>query len=232
MTNGETVIQFHDITKSYKMGTNEFQVLKGISFDIHKKDFIGIVGPSGSGKSTIMNLIGLLDTANSGKYVLNGEDVTSLSSSQRASLRNRYIGFIFQSFFLLPRLNAIQNVMLPLMYRGIDKKTAHAKAMTMLGKVGMDHRATHRPGELSGGQQQRVAIARALVGDPTLILADEPTGALDQKTGTDVLNLLKQLNHDDGATVVIITHDVSLANQCHRKIPVVDGRVVEKDAWI
>lgn len=232
MVNAETVIQFLDITKSYQMGSNEFQVLKGVSFDIYKKDFVGIVGPSGSGKSTIMNLIGLLDTANSGKYILNGQDVTSLSSSERATLRNRYIGFIFQSFFLLPRLSAIQNVMLPLMYRGVDRKIAHDKAINMLKKVSMDHRANHRPSELSGGQQQRVAIARALVGDPTLILADEPTGALDQKTGSDVLNLLKQLNHDEGATVVIITHDVALANQCHRKIPVVDGRITEKDAWI
>ncbi len=232
MTNTQTVIQFIDVTKSYKMGDTDFQVLKGVSFDIYKKDFVGIVGPSGSGKTTIMNLIGLLDTANTGKYLLNGEDVTSLSSSQRATLRNRYIGFIFQSFFLLPRLTAIQNVMLPLMYRGIDRKIAHEKAMTMLKKVSMDHRPNHRPSELSGGQQQRVAIARALVGDPTLILADEPTGALDQKTGADVLNLLKQLNHEEGATVIIITHDVALANQCHRKIPVVDGLITEKDAWI
>src|SRR3989339_1075643 len=145
MTNTQTVIQFIDVTKSYKMGDTDFQVLKGVSFDIYKKDFVGIVGPSGSGKTTIMNLIGLLDTANTGKYLLNGEDVTSLSSSQRATLRNRYIGFIFQSFFLLPRLTAIQNVMLPLMYRGIDRKIAHEKAMTMLKKVSMDHRPNHRP---------------------------------------------------------------------------------------
>lgn len=232
MTDKENVIQFIDITKSYKMGDGIFQALKGLSFEVHKNDLFGIVGPSGSGKTSLMNLIGLLDTATSGHYFLNGQDVTSLSTRQRATLRNHHIGFIFQSFFLLPRLNAVQNVMLPLLYRGMDREQAHEKSIKMLEKVGMGARTTHRPNQLSGGQQQRVAIARALVGDPALVLADEPTGALDQATGHEVLNLLKKLNKEDGATVIIVTHDLVIANECHRKISILDGVIKEKDGWI
>ena len=232
MSDPKHVIEFRDITKTYKMGENEFQALKGISFVVDKGDMVAIIGPSGSGKSTTMNIIGLLDSATTGTYILNGKDVTSLSNRDRASVRNQEIGFIFQSFFLLPRLTALQNVLLPLLYRGLDKKEASKRAMAMLKRVEMDKHSHHKPSELSGGQQQRVAIARALVGNPSIVLADEPTGALDQKTGEAVMGLLKELNHEEGATVVVITHDIEIANQLPRRIPIVDGVITEKSAWI
>ncbi len=233
MTEVPHIIEFKNVKKTYYMGNNNsLEALKGISFTIDRGELVAIIGPSGSGKSTTMNIIGLLDSVTSGKYILNGHDATKLTKSQSATMRNREIGFIFQSFFLLPRLTAVQNVLLPLLYRGTPKKEAHDRAMVMLEKVSMAKHAMHRPSEMSGGQQQRVAIARALVGTPALVLADEPTGALDQKTGHDVLTLLKELNEKENATVVIITHDVQIANQCKRKIPVVDGLITEKDAWI
>ncbi len=217
------MIKLDNVTKTYIMGKNEFQALKGISFEIKKGELAALMGPSGSGKSTTMNIIGLLDHPTSGHYYLESEESTHLSKNELARVRNKKIGFIFQSFFLLPKLNAVQNIGLPLFYANIGAKAIHKKSMNMLEKMEMAEYALHRPNELSGGQQQRVAIARALVHEPSVILADEPTGALDSKTSERVMELLTA--HRGETTVVIITHDKEVAEQCPRVIQIRDGLI-------
>lgn len=221
------MIELRNVTKVYKMGSNTFEALKGFSIHIKSEELVAIIGASGSGKTTTMNIVGLLDKPTTGEYYLNKQETSSLMPNQQAYLRNRSIGFIFQSFFLLPRLTALQNVGLPLSYRGEDSRIINEKSLMMLEKVGMGGYSHHRPSELSGGQQQRVAIARALVGSPHIILADEPTGSLDSKTGQDVLDLLIELNRTEGTTVVIITHDAKVAEQAQRVIKLSDGLIIE-----
>jgi putative ABC transport system ATP-binding protein len=221
------MIKLDNITKTYTMGENEFQALKGISFELGTGELAAIIGPSGSGKSTTMNIVGLLDQPTTGHYYLDGEESNSLSKNELAFRRNKNIGFIFQSFFLLPKLNAVQNVGLPLFYANVDAKTIHEHSMAMLAKVDMAGHASHRPNELSGGQQQRVAIARALVHEPAIILADEPTGALDSKTSQMIMDLL--VEHAGETTILIITHDEEVAAQCPRIIQIRDGLIVGDD---
>ncbi len=222
------MIRFEDIVKIYQSGANEFMALKGISFEVNKGDLVAIVGPSGSGKSTTMNIIGLLDRPTRGRYFLLEKDASNLKYDEQAEYRNQFIGFIFQSFFLLPRLTAIQNVGLPLMYRNVPKAEIAKRSQAMLEQVGLGELSHNRPNELSGGQQQRVAIARALVGEPALILADEPTGALDVKTSEGVMNMLIDMNRNQGQTIVIITHDLEVAARCDREIHIYDGQIREK----
>jgi putative ABC transport system ATP-binding protein len=222
------MIKLDNVTKVYEMGNQTFEALKGINLSVEEGELIAIMGPSGSGKTTMMNIIGLLDRPTTGSYYLAGKKVSKLSTSRRARLRNRHIGFIFQSFFLLPRLNALQNVGLPLMYRGLDRATIKKKAMEMLEKVAVGKYWHHKPTELSGGQQQRVAIARALVGRPSVILADEPTGALDTKTSDEVMGLIKKINVEEKATVVIITHDPAVSEQCPRTAHIRDGLLTDQ----
>jgi len=221
------MLQLRDVTKTYKMGSQTFDALKGISFTVETGEMLSIVGTSGSGKTTMMNIIGLLDRPTTGQYFLEGEEVSNITAARRTELRNRRIGFIFQSFFLLPRLNALQNVSLPLLYRGVSKKDIKKKSLEMLGHVGMEKFWHHKPTELSGGQQQRVAIARALVGSPSIVLADEPTGALDSKTSQDVLNVLMMMNQEFNATILIITHNEAIAKECPRTIHIQDGLITE-----
>ena len=218
------MIELKNIVKQFALGDETITAVNDVSLNIKDGDFVSIVGPSGSGKSTLMNILGLLDTADSGTYLLDGRDVTQLDDDEQAEIRNKTIGFVFQSFHLLSRLNAIENVMVPLLYRGIGEDAAREQAKTVLTKMGLGDRMEHLPKQLSGGQQQRVAIARALVGKPELILADEPTGALDQATGREIMALLKELNRE-GQTIVLITHDIKLADQAKRKISIEDGRI-------
>src|SRR3989338_128377 len=213
------VIRFEEVKKIYQMGNNSFAALKGINFSIKQGELVAIVGPSGSGKSTTMHILGLLDQPTSGKYFLDDIDTSEFSIDQLATLRNQRLGFIFQHFFLLPKLTALENVMLPLTYRHTE---------TMLEKVNVAQFASHRPNELSGGQQQRVAIARALIGNPSIILADEPTGALDSKTSTQIMTLLTEGVAALGKTVVVITHSSEIANCCHRQIHIHDGMIQEE----
>lgn len=220
------MIRIEDMYKIYVMGSNTVNALNGISLHIKPKEFVAIVGPSGSGKSTLMNMIGCLDTPTSGKYYLDGNEVSSMNDDQLAEIRNQKVGFIFQGFNLLPRLNALENVELPLTYMGIGKKERYSLAAEALEMVGLGDRMHHRPSELSGGQQQRVAIARALSSKPPMILADEPTGALDTKSGTEILKMLHEL-HESGKTIVLITHDNSIAKQAQRLIRIQDGTVIE-----
>ena len=218
------MIHFNDITKEYQMGTNRFLALKGVSFSIEEGEYVAIIGPSGSGKSTAMNIMGMLDRPTSGTYTLLGDEVSNLTRVQQAEYRNEFIGFIFQSFCLLSKLTAVQNVGLPLMYRRDKQENIERRCLEVLESVGLGgEHSYHRPNELSGGQRQRVAIARALVGDPKLILADEPTGALDSKTGKNVMNMLESFNREKGVTVVVITHDNEIAEHCDRIITVRDG---------
>ncbi|MDW7657347.1 MAG: ABC transporter ATP-binding protein [Bacillota bacterium] len=221
----QPIIEMHNIFKSYGKGENQVKVLKGISLTVESGEFVAILGPSGSGKTTLMNLIGLIDTPDSGQYHIDGIDVIHLSDRSAARIRNRKIGFVFQKFNLIAKYNALHNVALPLLLGGASNRVARKKAMETLQRVGLSDRWHHRPNQLSGGQQQRVAIARALVGDCSLILADEPTGALDQKTGHDILSFLHQLN-DEGSTIVIITHDPSIASAAKRIVQVEDGLVL------
>lgn len=221
----KTILFLHEICKSYHLEGLSSQVLKGISLKVHSGDMLAIEGASGSGKSTLMNIIGLLDKADSGSYHLKDRNVAHLSEDELANLRNQHIGFVFQQFNLLPRFTAEQNVALPLIYRGLTADIIKDKVLQSLEQVGMDPFIHHRPNQLSGGQQQRVAIARALVTDPQVILADEPTGALDSKTGTEVMKLFHSL-HERGRTLILITHDKQIAAQCSRKISLVDGIVV------
>ncbi len=220
-----TLIELHNVTKSYHVGDNEQTVLTGIDFKLATGELMAIMGSSGSGKSTLMHILGLLDRPTSGTYLLNDSDVTRLSEDERADLRNRTIGFVFQSFFLLPRLTLLQNVGLPLHYRHCEHEEMEQRALQMLTKVGLAKHAKHKPNQLSGGQQQRAAIARALIGNPLVILADEPTGSLDSHTGQMVMDLFKELNQQEGVTIIIVTHDHDVAAQCQRTVHIQDGRV-------
>ncbi|MBA3661353.1 MAG: ABC transporter ATP-binding protein [Gammaproteobacteria bacterium] len=222
-----SLIDLKHVTKTYDLGVNTFTALSGVDLQIKKGEMTAIIGVSGSGKSTLMNIIGMLDHPTSGHYYFSGENVSALKDEALATIRNQKIGFVFQSFFLLARSNALQNVMLPLFYRGTDRVTAKTRAMAMLEKVGVAHLAHHRPNQLSGGQQQRVAIARALVGDPEVVLADEPTGALDSQTGKEVMDLFINLNRHEGRTIVIITHDQGISQQCQRTLTIQDGKLSE-----
>lgn len=221
-----SLIDLQNITKVYQTGTNEFHALKGISFQLLRGEMLAIVGSSGSGKSTMMNIMGFLDHCTTGNYFFSGENVSRLTDRELAATRNKKIGFVFQSFFLLPRLNALQNVMLPLFYREESPAVARKKALKILQKVGMEKLINHKPNQLSGGQQQRVAIARALVGDPDVIFADEPTGSLDSKTGQEVMDLFLQLNQEEGRTIVVVTHDKGVSRLCQRVVTLKDGLVV------
>ena len=218
------MIKIEDMYKIYKVGDSEVRALDGVSLHIKPKEFVSIIGPSGSGKSTLMNMIGCLDTATSGTYLIDGTPIENLSENELAKIRNKKIGFIFQVYNLLPKLTALENVELPLIYQGIRAKERREMAIEALKKVGMEARMHHKPKELSGGQQQRVAIARALAPRPPLILADEPTGALDSKTGVQVMEMLKEI-HSDGNTVVLITHNTDIARQAPRVIRIADGKI-------
>ncbi|PZF72163.1 ABC transporter ATP-binding protein [Taibaiella soli] len=221
------VIHLENIQKSYFMGKQAVPVLKGINLTIGRNEYVSLMGPSGSGKSTLMNILGCLDTPTSGTYILNGKDVSSMGDDELAGIRNVEIGFVFQQFNLLPRLTAWENVGVPLIYAGVGKKEREERAREMLQKVGLGERAHHKPNELSGGQSQRVAIARALINNPSLILADEPTGNLDTKTSIEIMDLFGQI-HNSGNTVVLVTHEEDIANHTHRIVRVRDG-VVETD---
>ncbi|MGM9921745.1 MAG: ABC transporter ATP-binding protein [Bhargavaea sp.] len=220
------MIRLSQLTKTYGSGNLSVPVLRGLDLEIGDGEFVAIMGPSGSGKSTLMNIIGFLDKQTGGTYSLNGEDVKQANEKQLAGLRNKHIGFVFQQFFLLPRLNAQKNVETPLLYAGISKKERTARALGLLDKVGLKDRTGHLPSELSGGQKQRVAIARALVNQPTVILADEPTGALDSQTGAQIMDLLTELNRE-GKTVIIVTHEEEIAAYTDRIIVLRDGLIVE-----
>ena len=219
------LLSLHEIKRLYHMGGETISALAGVSFDIDKGELVAIVGQSGSGKSTLMNILGCLDTPSAGKYKLRGTDVKDLSDDQLSDLRNREIGFIFQSFQLLPRTTALENVELPLVYRGVSAKERHVRARAALDRVGLGRRMGHRPNELSGGQRQRVAIARALVADPSILLADEPTGNLDSATGKEIMQLFRDL-HAAGNTIIIVTHEPTIAAQCARAIRLADGLVL------
>jgi putative ABC transport system ATP-binding protein len=221
-----SLIDLRNITKNYQSGTNEFHALKGINFQLLRGEMLAIVGSSGSGKSTMMNIMGFLDHCTTGEYFFSDENVSHLSDKELAITRNQKIGFVFQSFFLLPRLSALQNVMLPLFYREEPLISAREKARKILAKVGMEKFETHKPNQLSGGQQQRVAIARALVGDPDVVFADEPTGSLDSNTGQEVMSLFLRLNHEENRTIVIVTHDKEVSRLCKRIVTLKDGLMV------
>lgn len=223
----QSVIHLKDIKKSYFMGKQELQVLKGISIDILKNEYVALMGPSGSGKSTLMNILGCLDSPTSGTYILNGNDVSTMPDDDLAEIRNQEIGFVFQQFNLLPRLTALENVALPLVYAGISRKTRTEMAHEVLKKVDLTDRSHHKPNELSGGQCQRVAIARALVNNPSIILADEPTGNLDTKTSYEIMGIFNKI-HAEGNTVVLVTHEEDISKYAHRIIRLRDG-VLESD---
>lgn len=220
------VISVSDLHKTYHMGDVAVPALQGVSFAIQRGEFVAIMGPSGSGKSTLMNLLGCLDTPTSGSYQLDGVEVAPLSGDDLARIRARKLGFIFQQYNLLPRLSALRNVELPLIYRGVSAIERHRRAAIALQIVGMDERMHHRPNELSGGQQQRVAIARALIGSPTVILADEPTGALDTKTSTELMAVLQRLNREQGLTVIMVTHEPDIAAYAERVLVLRDGLLI------
>ena len=222
------MIELRDVSKVYKIGEERVRALDHANLHVYPHEFVSIIGPSGSGKSTLMNIIGCLDTADDGQYLLDGTPIDDYSENELAQIRSRKIGFVFQSFFLLPKLDATENVMVPLLYRGIDEKLARSKANEVLEKMGLGDRTDHLPSELSGGQQQRVAIARALVGEPELILADEPTGALDSKSGRDIVTLLKDLN-EKGQTIILITHDMNIAREAKRIVSITDGCISEME---
>ena len=222
----EALIRVKDLCKIYNPGENEVRALDHINLEINKGEFVAIIGQSGSGKSTFMNMLGCLDVPTSGEYFLNGTDVSTMEDNELSEVRNREIGFIFQGFNLISNLTAIENVELPLVYRGVDRKTRHKLAVESLTMVGREKRMDHRPNEMSGGQQQRVAIARALVTRPSLFLADEPTGNLDSSTGEEIMKLFHEL-HANGNTIVLITHDNGVADEAERKIFIRDGKVSE-----
>jgi putative ABC transport system ATP-binding protein len=221
------LIETRDLWKTYVMGEEEIHALRGVSIQIERGEYVAIMGPSGSGKSTLMNLIGCLDTPTKGSYLLNNKEVASMNDDELARIRNEEIGFVFQTFNLLPRATALHNVELPLVYAGITGKVRQERAKLALEKVELTSRATHRPNELSGGQRQRVAIARALVNDPSILLADEPTGNLDSKTGNEIMGVFERL-HGGGNTIVLVTHEAEIAAYAHRTIHIRDGQV-EKD---
>ena len=223
----EAIIHLENITKNYYLGKQVIEVLKGISFNILKNEYVALMGPSGSGKSTLMNILGCLDTPTNGTYILNGHDVSSMADNDLADVRNKEIGFVFQQFNLLPRLTAAENVALPLVYAGVPRKQRLEKALEVLSKVNLADRSHHKPNEMSGGQNQRVAIARALVNDPSIILADEPTGNLDSKTSHEIMEIFGKI-HASGNTVILVTHEVDIAEFAHRIVRLKDG-IIESD---
>lgn len=224
------IISMKNIVKAYQLGEEEQVVLKGIDFTVNEGEFVAILGPSGSGKSTMMNILGCLDTPTSGEYILTGKAVAKLSEKELTKIRSHEIGFVFQAFQLLPRLNALENVELPLIYAGVPARYRSQIAREMLTRVGLAERLTYYPRQLSGGQQQRVAIARALSTNPAVLLADEPTGALDQKTGRQVMNLFQELNRE-GRTIVMITHDENIAGNSNRITRLLDGRILKQEQY-
>jgi putative ABC transport system ATP-binding protein len=221
------IIETTDISRRYVMGTEVIQALKSVTISVNKGEYVAFMGPSGSGKSTLMNIIGCLDTPSTGRYILNNKDVSDMTESELAEIRNKEIGFVFQTFNLLPRMSSLDNVALPLIYAGLSKADRTEKAMLSLKNVGLENRAGHRPNELSGGQRQRVAIARALVNDPSILLADEPTGNLDSKTSYEIMDLFDQL-YSKGNTIVMVTHEEDIAHYAHRIVRLRDG-LVESD---
>jgi putative ABC transport system ATP-binding protein len=220
----DTLITLENITKTYEMGDEIIHALRSVTLAIDRNEYVALMGPSGSGKSTLMNILGCLDSPTSGTYILNQIDVSSMSDGELAEVRNKQIGFVFQTFNLLPRLSALDNVALPLVYAGFDKTTRQKKAIEALEKVGLTDRMMHKPNELSGGQRQRVAIARALVNDPAIILADEPTGNLDTKTSVEIMAIFERI-HDAGNTIIVVTHEPDIADHAHRVIRLRDGVV-------
>jgi putative ABC transport system ATP-binding protein len=218
------IIQVRDLRKTYKMGSEVIHALRSVSLDVFKNEYVALMGPSGSGKSTLMNILGCLDSPSEGSYILNEIDVSSMSDGELAEVRNKQIGFVFQTFNLLPRLSALENVALPLVYSGISKKERLEKAAMVLEQVNLKDRMTHKPNELSGGQRQRVAIARALVNDPAIILADEPTGNLDSKTSVEIMNIFESI-HQSGNTVIIVTHEPDIAEFARRVVRMKDGNI-------
>jgi putative ABC transport system ATP-binding protein len=220
------ILSMRGICKSYYIGGAGQEVLHDIDLTIHEGEFVSVLGPSGSGKSTLMNIIGCLDVPTKGKYILRGQDVEDLSEKELARIRNREVGFVFQSFELLPRLTSLENVELPLIYSNMPAHERRKKARRILERVGLEDKIKHYPNQLSGGQQQRVAIARSMVTEPTIILADEPTGALDQKTGLSIINLFEEIN-SEGRTIIVITHDVNIAKHAKRIVSLLDGRLNE-----
>jgi putative ABC transport system ATP-binding protein len=220
----QEVIKLVDIKRNFKVGSEVVKALQGLSLTIHKNEFVALMGPSGSGKSTLMNLLGCLDTPSSGQYILNGKDVSKLVDNNLAEIRNKEIGFVFQTFNLLPRSTALENVMLPLIYAGFNKVQRLQRAEEVLEQVNLSDRVKHKPNELSGGQRQRVAIARALVNHPSIILADEPTGNLDSKTSIEIMGVLEVI-HKAGNTIIVVTHEEDIARHAHRIIRLIDGKV-------
>lgn len=220
----DKVIEIKEIVKNYQVGSVIVRALRSVSLDIGRNEYVAIMGPSGSGKSTLMNILGCLDTPTKGQYVLNGTDVSKMEDDRLAEIRNKEIGFVFQTFNLLPRYTALENVTLPLIYAGVPRHERDEHAVKTLDLVGLGDRMTHKPNELSGGQRQRVAIARALINNPSIILADEPTGNLDSKTSYDIMGLLDKI-HEDGNTVIVVTHEEDIARHAHRIIKLMDGEV-------
>ncbi|ARA93461.1 macrolide ABC transporter ATP-binding protein [Rhodothermaceae bacterium RA] len=229
-TTDRALIELRNITKVYQMGTQEVRALAGVSLDVHANEYVAIMGPSGSGKSTMMNILGCLDTPTSGQYFLNGQDVSRMSDNELAEIRNREIGFVFQTFNLLPRINCLQNVELPLIYAGLSRARRRAMAEQALQNVGLGDRMYHKPNELSGGQRQRVAVARALVNNPSIILADEPTGNLDTRTGEEIMHLFEEL-YRRGNTLLVVTHEEDIAQHARRIIRLRDG-LIESDVRV
>ncbi len=225
----QKIIEIEAVTKVYQMGKETVHALRGVSLDILKNEYVALMGPSGSGKSTLMNMLGCLDTPTSGEYILNGQRVSTLVDDELAAIRNKEIGFVFQTFNLIPRLSSLENVALPLVYAGMKKSDRLDKAYEVLASVGLGDRVGHRPNELSGGQRQRVAVARALVNDPSIILADEPTGNLDSKTSVEIMALFEQI-HNLGNTVILVTHEPDIAEYAHRLIRLKDG-LLESDTY-
>jgi len=220
----DKIIEIKGIVKNYQVGTVIVRALRSVSLDIRRNEYVAIMGPSGSGKSTLMNILGCLDTPTKGEYILNGTDVSKMADDRLAEIRNKEIGFVFQTFNLLPRYTALENVTLPLIYAGVPRHEREDHAVKTLDLVGLGDRMTHKPNELSGGQRQRVAIARALINNPSIILADEPTGNLDSKTSRDIMALLDKI-HEDGNTVIVVTHEEDIARHAHRIIKLMDGEV-------
>lgn len=225
--NSKVILELKNITKKYATGTNQFTALDNVSLKIHEGEFVSITGPSGSGKSTLMHIVGLLDNPTSGEVLLNGRDISKLKEHQLAQIRNITLGFVFQQFNLLAKTSSLENVLLPLLYSDVPKRDRQKIGLDLLAKVGLQDKTNNTPAQLSGGQQQRVAIARALVNNPKIILADEPTGNLDSKSGEDVMKFFHQLNEKEGRTIVFVTHDMDLAKEANRTIIIKDGKILE-----